>query len=75
MSNFSFSQNVFYLFGKLSAIFIKFEIVVCTLSLEKSKTCRLGKGWPNGKILYWFKFKTFADDNINVTQKFKFAIG
>ena len=30
-SNFFFSHNVFYLFGKLSAIFIEFEIVVCKL--------------------------------------------
>ena len=28
-SNFSFSHCVFYLFGELSAIFIKFTIVVC----------------------------------------------
>ena len=32
MRNFSSSHSVFYLFGELSAIFIKFEIVVCTLS-------------------------------------------
>ena len=30
-SNFSFSNSVFYPFGELSAIFIKFEIVVCKL--------------------------------------------
>ena len=30
-SNFSFSHSVFYLFGELSAIFMKFEIVVCPL--------------------------------------------
>ena len=30
-SNFSFSHRVFYPFGELSAIFIKFEIVVCRL--------------------------------------------
>ena len=30
---FSFSQSVFYLFGELSAIFIKYEVVVCKLSL------------------------------------------
>ena len=30
-SNFSFSHSDFYLFGKLSAIFVKFEIVVCKL--------------------------------------------
>ena len=29
MSNFSFSHSVFYQFGELSAIFIKFKIVVC----------------------------------------------
>ena len=28
-SNFSFSHSVFYRFGKLSAVFIKIEIVVC----------------------------------------------
>ena len=28
-SNFSFSHSVFYPFGELNAIFIKFEIVVC----------------------------------------------
>ena len=32
MSNFSFFQSVFYSFGDLSAIFIKFEIVVCKVS-------------------------------------------
>ena len=31
-SNFSFSHSVFYPFGKLSVLFIKFEIVVCKLS-------------------------------------------
>ena len=30
-SNFSFSHSVFYLFGELSAIFNKLEIVVCKL--------------------------------------------
>ena len=30
-SNFSFSHSVFYLFGEHSAIFVKFEIVVCKL--------------------------------------------
>ena len=31
MSNFSFSHSVFYPFGELPAIFIKFEFVVCRL--------------------------------------------
>ena len=43
-SNFSFSHRVFYPSGELSTIFIKFEILVCTFSLEDSKICRLGKG-------------------------------
>ena len=30
-SNFSFFHSVFYPFGKLSTIFIKFEIIVCNL--------------------------------------------
>ena len=31
MSNFSFSHSVFYPFGELCAIFIKFKIVICKL--------------------------------------------
>ena len=30
-SNFFFSHSVFYPFGQLSSIFVKFEIVVCKL--------------------------------------------
>ena len=30
-TNFSFSHNVYYSFGELSAIFIEFEIVACEL--------------------------------------------
>ena len=30
-SNFAFSHSLFYLFGELSAIFLKFEIIVCKL--------------------------------------------
>ena len=45
-SNFSFSHSVFYPFGELSAIFMKFEIVVCKLFQFGCiyKICRLGKG-------------------------------
>ena len=32
-SNFSFSYSVFYAFGQLSAIFIKFKIVACKVSV------------------------------------------
>ena len=42
-SNFSFSQNFSQPFGELSAISIKFEIVICnSFSLEQSKICCLG---------------------------------
>ena len=45
-SKFSFSHRVFYPFGKLSAIFINFEIVACKLfQFEASKICRLGKDY------------------------------
>ena len=44
ISNFSISHSVFYLSGELSAIFIKFEIVVCKLQLEESKIYNLGEG-------------------------------
>ena len=35
-SNFSFSHSVFYPFGELTTIFMKFKIVVCKLSVWKS---------------------------------------
>ena len=41
----SFSHGVFYPFRELSAVLIKFEIIVCKFfSLRESKVCRLGKG-------------------------------
>ena len=30
---------------------------------------------PNDKILDWSKLKAFADDKINVKEKFKFGLG
>ena len=30
---------------------------------------------PNEKILDWSKLKAFADDKINVTEKWKFVLG
>ena len=30
---------------------------------------------PNDKILDWSKLKAFADDNVNLTQKWKFHLG
>ena len=44
-SNFSFSHSVFYPFGELSAIFIKFKIVVCKLfQFGRVKNLSFGKG-------------------------------
>ena len=44
-SNFSFSHSVFYSFRVLSAIFIKFEIVVCKLfQLGRVQKLLFGKG-------------------------------
>ena len=45
-SSFSFSRSVFYPFGELSAIFIKFEIVVCkSFQFGRVQIGHLGKGW------------------------------
>ena len=45
MSNFSFSHSVFYPFRELSAIFIKFEIVVFKLfQLDQSEIMWFWKG-------------------------------
>ena len=44
-SNFSFSHSVFYLFGELSAIFNKLEIVVCKLlQFGRVQNFLFGKG-------------------------------
>ena len=43
-NNFFFSHSVFYLFGVLSAIFIKFKIVVCKLfQFERVQNLSFGK--------------------------------
>ena len=53
-NNFSFSHSVFYSFGELTAIFIKFEIVICkliqfgevwNLSFEKGLSTFTDKGF------------------------------
>ena len=50
MSNFSFSCSVFYPFGKLSAIFIKFKIVVCKLTVWKSLKFVV---WETVKLIWY----------------------
>ena len=45
MSNFSFSHTVFYPFGGLSTIFIKYDIVVCKLfQFGRVEKLSFGKG-------------------------------
>ena len=34
----------------------------------------MGKGENAGTILEWSKFKAFADDKINMTEKMKFTL-
>ena len=52
MSNFSFSHSVFYPFGKLSAMFIKFIIVVCKLfQFGRVLNSAFGKGF-NKLVIY-----------------------
>ena len=54
-SNFSFSYSVFYLFGEVSSIFIKFEIVVCEL-------CQFGR------VYFLFRKKvTSSAKTLNMT--------
>ena len=38
-------------------------------------TAKIFNSLPNDKILDQSKFKAFADDKINVTQKLKFVLG
>ena len=78
MSNFSFSHSVFYLFRELSAIFIKFKIVVCNLfTLDQSKILSSGNGLnslQNNKILDWSKFKALILQKTNLNEKLKFGL-
>ena len=58
----AFSVNVFYHTRDCQTDFI----VRLTFKLNSL---------PKGKILDWSKLKAFANDKINVTEKFKFVLG
>ena len=64
-SNFSFSHSVFFQFGELSAIFIKFKIVVCKLFQFGSL-----------KFVVWerVKLKEFDENILNVGQMIDFML-
>ena len=86
MSNFSFSHSVFYPFRELSAIFIKFKIVLCILfQFGGVKNLSFGKGskecsspfqfFTIDKILDWSKLKAFPDNKLNINEKLNFGLG
>ena len=64
-SNFSFSNSVFDLFEDFSAIFIKFEIVVCKL-FQFGRVLNFSFGtefsFPKDKVLGQSKLKAHADN-------------
>ena len=72
-SIFSFSHSVFYPFRKLSAIFIKLEIIVCKLfQLGRVQNLLFGKGlrlYQMTIILSLSKMKAFADDTLYINPK------
>ena len=52
------------------------NIQVSSLSDAKSSSCwNQVNSLPNDKILYRFKFKAFADNKINLSEKLKFVLG
>ena len=72
MSNFSVSYSVFYPFWEFSAIFVKFEIVICKLfSFEESKNFVVWERvnfLPYDKLLALTKLKAFAEHKFNVDK-------
>ena len=60
MSNFSFSNCVFYPFGQLFTIFIKFRIVVCKL-FQFGRVYNLSFGRVNAAVEKYMVTKTLSD--------------
>ena len=63
MSNFSFTHSVFYPFRELSAIFIKFKIVVNCFNLDQSKIVSSGNGLNPHKPCFFtcLQYKSFEN--------------
>ena len=75
-SNFSFSHIFFNPFGKLSAIFIKLEIVVCKLldwNSQKFVGWERVNPFPDDKILDWSKLKQIADHILKCIENEKYV--
>ena len=68
-----FPQWLSHPFGELSAIFIKFEIVVCKL-FQFGSVQNLLIYSPDDKIQTLSKLKAFADKNLNVTKNKRFVL-
>ena len=62
MSNVSFANTVFHLFRELSAIFIKFEIVVCKLFQDQSELLSFRKGLTLYNLMSLSTSKAFPND-------------
>ena len=53
-----------------------FDWVFSSQDRQKPSLCsKRFNSLPNDKILDWSKFKAFADDKINVTEKLNFVLG
>ena len=72
-SNLSFSYSVFYLLGKLSAIFCHLQALSVWKSLKF--VWERVNSLSNNKLLDWSKLKAFTDNKINVTKELKFVSG
>ena len=67
-SNFSFSRSIFYPFGELSSIFIKFKVIVCKLfQFGRVKNLLCGRGLRSLLKTLWEKEKML------VTSIFSFS--
>ena len=68
-STFSFSHSVFYPFGELSAIFIKFEIVVCKLfQFGSIKNLSFGKELTNQDVNPAVTDQALVSQSLSSTQ-------
>ena len=67
--NFSFSHSVFYLFGELSSISIKFEFVDCNIFVWRSLKFVVGKGLRLKPLFTRLRVSQFSDsETSDVTE-------
>ena len=71
-SNFSFSHSVFYPFGELPAIFIKFRIVdgkLFQFGKVKKKNCRKLKAYMSRMLWFYMSVYCLANIRTKIGQK------